>query len=291
MGKRFSEKSPSPPSRTANGGQRKPALFVVSSEPAFLESVLSQCADAPSPDDYRVVYDVARLKGELDRGGRVDLAFALIVERDATTIDPHLLRLCKLDHPQLNYVLLLEECEQTTHLRLQSLGVQSIILPPFDKVSIQAEIATALPNVQRFKRHPDLVKRGVVRMDFKIPSDLSYVLGVNHLVSTLLKEFGFPPADCRINLPLVCDEAITNAIVHGNGSNPKKSVSIHIFVSSARFKLRVKDEGEGFNVDEVANPTEGQALMRAPAAVSISCVQLWTWWSTRTTAASSNWKR
>ena len=40
-------------------------------------------------------------------------------------------------------------------------------------------------------------------------------------------------------------------------------MSIHIFVSSARFKLRVKDEGEGFDVATVDNPTKGKALMRS----------------------------
>ena len=36
------------------------------------------------------------------------------------------------------------------------------------------------------------MRRGQARLDFLIPSDLSYVLGINHEVSLLLKEFGFP---------------------------------------------------------------------------------------------------
>jgi serine/threonine-protein kinase RsbW len=107
------------------------------------------------------------------------------------------------------------------------------------------------------------MRRSNARMDFLIPSDLTYVIGVNYQISNLLKEFGFPPQDTRVNVPLACDEAITNAIIHGNRSNPEKKVSIQIYVSPNRFRIRVRDEGEGFDVAGVVDPTRGEALMRA----------------------------
>ena len=140
---------------------------------------------------------------------------------------------------------------------------QATIMAPYDDVDLKKEIATALPNVPQFKRHPDLMKRGMVRLDFLIPSDLSYVLGINYLISMLLKEFSFPTTDCRINVPLACDEALTNAIIHGNGSDVDKKVSVHIYVSSSRFKMRVKDQGAGFDVNKVADPLEGENMMRS----------------------------
>jgi serine/threonine-protein kinase RsbW len=130
-------------------------------------------------------------------------------------------------------------------------------------VNLRDEIATALPNVPQFKRHPDLVKRGMARLDFLIPSELSYVLGVNYLIAMLLREFAFPPIDCRINIPLACDEALTNAIIHGNRSDAKKKVNVHIYVSSSRFKMRIGDQGEGFDVKKVADPTQGEGLLRS----------------------------
>jgi serine/threonine-protein kinase RsbW len=91
---------------------------------------------------------------------------------------------------------------------------------------------------------------------------LSYVLGVNHLVSMLLKEFSFPASDYRINIPLACDEAITNAIIHGNRSDTEKKVSIQIYVSFSRIKVRIRDQGEGFDAATVEDPTEGVNLLR-----------------------------
>jgi serine/threonine-protein kinase RsbW len=148
-------------------------------------------------------------------------------------------------------------------LRLQSIGVHGILLPPFERISLLREIATAVPNVPNFKRHPDLMRRASVRLDFLIPSDLTYVLGINYHISNLLKEFGYPPQDTRVNIPLACDEAITNAIVHGNGSDPAKRVNIQIYVSPNRFRIRVRDEGKGFNLEDVSNPTRGEALLRS----------------------------
>jgi serine/threonine-protein kinase RsbW len=156
----------------------------------------------------------------------------------------------------------LEGCDQQTSLRLHSIGVQAILLPPFNRINLSREIASALPNVPNFKRHPDLMRRSTVRMDFLIPSDLAYVIGVNYQISAMLKEFGFPPQDTRVNIPLACDEAITNAIIHGNRSNPDKKVNIQVYVSPNRFRMRVRDEGDGFDLASVDDPTRGEALLR-----------------------------
>lgn len=260
MDKRFSDlmvaaNLPKPPRA------RDPKVFFVVSDREYLESTLSQFEDVPGA--YTVFPSIGKLVEALGETGKVELAFAVILAKSGDEIDTPTLRTCKLSYPQLNYILILEECRQQSSVRFQSLGVQSILLPPFSEIDLNREIATALPNIPQFKRSPDLMSRGSARLDFLIPSDLSYVLGVNHLISLLLKEFAFPPADTRINIPLACDEAITNAIVHGNKSDPNKKVSIQIYVSSSRIKLRIKDQGEGFNAEGVDDPLEGENLMRS----------------------------
>ncbi len=241
-------------------GTRDPRVFAVSRDPSFLERVFSQCRDVP--DGYESLRGIPELMDTLAGSEKVNLAFAIVVEPSGRAVDSLALRQCKLDYPQVNFIVILEECEQRCYVRFQSLGVQSILLPPFSDISLQREIATALPNIPQFKRHPDLPHRGNVRLDFLIPSDLAYVLGVNHLVSMLLKEFSFPAADYRINIPLACDEAITNAIMHGNGSDPEKKVSIQIYISSSRIKIRIMDQGEGFDASKIADPREGENLLR-----------------------------
>lgn len=237
------------------------AVFIVATEPAFLDRVLGECKDAP-PAALRFS-NLAALTQALTQFERIALAFVLLVERRGNDLDIPALRQLRLHFPQLVIMSLLEECDQQSSLRLQSIGVHGILLPPFNRINLAHEIASALPNVPNFKRHPDLMRRSNVRMDFLIPSDLTYVIGVNYQISNLLKEFAFPPQDTRVNIPLACDEAITNAIIHGNRSNPDKKVSIQIYVSPNRFRIRVRDEGEGFKVEKVADPTHGEALLRS----------------------------
>jgi serine/threonine-protein kinase RsbW len=247
------------PSARAVKGER--AIFVVASDDAFLERVNRECQEPPRGAARFV--DTAALAQALGEFERLSLAFVLLVERRGNDLDVPALRRLRLEFPQLVIISVLEECDQQSALRLQSIGVHGILLPPFERINLAREIATALPNVPSFKRHPDLVRRSSVRMDFLVPSDLTYVIGINYHISNLLKEFGFPPQDTRVNIPLACDEAITNAIIHGNASNPEKKVSIQIYVSQNRFRMRVRDEGDGFDVAKLADPTQGEALLRS----------------------------
>lgn len=259
MGRTYSDRvnstpSPQPPA------PRESLVYVLATDLDHLKSVFSQCQDVP--ESYAVFESIPQLMESLADAEKIGLAFAVVVEKSGASVDALALRTCKLEYPEVNFIVLVEECEQRCYVRFQSLGVQSVVLPPYSEVSLKREIATALPNIPQFKRHPDLAHRGSLRMDFLIPSDLSYVLGVNHLVSMLLREFSFPAPDYRINIPLACDEAITNAIIHGNASDPAKRVSIQIYISASRIKVRVKDQGPGFDVGGVEDPTEGSNLLR-----------------------------
>jgi serine/threonine-protein kinase RsbW len=50
-------------------------------------------------------------------------------------------------------------------------------------------------------------------------------------------------------------EAVNNAILHGNKSNPEKSVEVEINFKSDVLKITVTDEGAGFNPEKVPDPT------------------------------------
>lgn len=244
----------------AQGSSGSP-IFVVVSDPSFFERLRTECANVPP--DLEFYPDVGKLIAQLESAGKIGLAFALIAERFGSDIDPSDVRKLRLDYPQIIPLAILESCDQQCEHRLLSVGVHRIMLPPFEQIDLASEIATVAPNVPSFKRHPDLMNRGQVRLDFLIPSDLTYVLGINYEISMLLKEFGFPQQDSRINIPLACDEAITNAIVHGNNSNPDLKVNVQIYISNSRFRMRVRDQGDGFDFDNLADPRRGDNVHRS----------------------------
>ena len=58
------------------------------------------------------------------------------------------------------------------------------------------------------------------------------------------------------NILVALTEAFENAIVHGNGRNPDKNVHI-IFTSKPEgLSFIVKDEGEGFDINQIPDPTD-----------------------------------
>ena len=62
------------------------------------------------------------------------------------------------------------------------------------------------------------------------------------------------------NISVCTDEILTNALVHGNGGDPKKNISITLNYDAEKFTLTVKDEGKGFNVKNFAQQLKANHL-------------------------------
>jgi len=63
-----------------------------------------------------------------------------------------------------------------------------------------------------------------------------------------------------INFHIAVSEALINAIVHGNKENPDKRVLVDIYESEDALEVVVKDEGKGFNLNILPDPTESENL-------------------------------
>lgn len=61
-------------------------------------------------------------------------------------------------------------------------------------------------------------------------------------------------------LQLALEEALTNAVKHGNCCDPDKSVTVRFCVDDQRAVVVVRDEGEGFEPEEVPDPTQPDRL-------------------------------
>lgn len=55
-------------------------------------------------------------------------------------------------------------------------------------------------------------------------------------------------------------EAVNNAIIHGNKTDQNKKVYVNIETREQELKIRVKDEGEGFDYDKIPDPTAPENL-------------------------------
>lgn len=68
--------------------------------------------------------------------------------------------------------------------------------------------------------------------------------------------------DARMDLGLAIREAMVNAVAHGNGYSPDKQVRFILETRPDAVRVTIIDQGEGFDLNKVPDPTQGENLMR-----------------------------
>ncbi len=112
---------------------------------------------------------------------------------------------------------------------------------------------------------------GVEEFLFEIPSETSAGLKVQETIIQKLQDRGFSERDI-FGVRLALEEALVNAIKHGNGSDLSKQVRIEGWVNSDRLRVEIEDEGPGFSVADVPDPTADENLER-PSGRGIMLMQ------------------
>ena len=93
-----------------------------------------------------------------------------------------------------------------------------------------------------------------MRLHFLIPSDLQRGREVQEAILRACRNAHFDE-DAFFAVKLALDEAVTNAIKHGNKLDPTKEVEVTATVSPRSVHVRVRDEGPGFDRTGVPDPT------------------------------------
>ncbi len=97
--------------------------------------------------------------------------------------------------------------------------------------------------------------------DLRIPSDSAEARRIQEEIECLLKASQFNEHEI-FSIKLALEEALVNAIKHGNNMDRNKKVRVAYRVSSERFDVLIADEGEGFDPKEVPDPTAVENLER-----------------------------
>ena len=64
------------------------------------------------------------------------------------------------------------------------------------------------------------------------------------------------------NILISLTEAVTNAIIHGNGEDESKTVQVQLNKLKNKLAFRITDEGKGFDYDNVPDPTSPENLLK-----------------------------
>ncbi len=88
---------------------------------------------------------------------------------------------------------------------------------------------------------------------------------IPHIEALMFKaneEFGLREEQFQ-NLMIAVTEIVSNGIVHGNKENPDKKVSVTVEYDSQKMYVKVTDEGNGFDIYNIPDPTLPENITKA----------------------------
>lgn len=91
-------------------------------------------------------------------------------------------------------------------------------------------------------------------LKFKIPSTRENVRYVEKYIENARKEYHIDE-DIYGNMVVAITESVTNAIIHGNKLDSTKNVDLEMNLTNSKITIEVKDEGAGYNYNDVPDPT------------------------------------
>jgi serine/threonine-protein kinase RsbW len=94
-----------------------------------------------------------------------------------------------------------------------------------------------------------------------IASDFNAGYAIVERIMELVKHAAFNARDV-FGIRLSVDEAVTNAIKHGNQMRPDKKVRIDFQLDGCGVRIEIEDEGAGFRPEDVPDPTADENLER-----------------------------
>ena len=97
--------------------------------------------------------------------------------------------------------------------------------------------------------------------DFQIPSDTAEARRVQEEIEQQLRSLSYSDKEI-FSIRLALEEALVNAIKHGNQMDRSKQVRVAYLVERERFDVFIADEGAGFDPQDVPDPTAPENLER-----------------------------
>lgn len=96
-------------------------------------------------------------------------------------------------------------------------------------------------------------------ISIQIPSIVENIRMIESFIDNAKERFHLDE-DLYGNIMIAVTEAVNNAIRHGNAGNSTKNVFLSLTLNENLLKFVVKDEGPGFNHDELPDPTSPENL-------------------------------
>jgi serine/threonine-protein kinase RsbW len=98
-----------------------------------------------------------------------------------------------------------------------------------------------------------------IALECSLPSEVAVISPFVDKLMPLLTNCGCVPEDVS-DLEIALREAMANAIIHGNLEDRRKHVHITCRCEADEVSIAVKDEGKGFDINKVPDPTAAENI-------------------------------
>ena len=93
-----------------------------------------------------------------------------------------------------------------------------------------------------------------IALECSLPSEVTAISPFVAKLMLLLRNCGCVPEGVS-DVEIALREALANAIIHGNREDPRKHVHVNCRCEPDEVSITVKDEGKGFDTNNVPDPT------------------------------------
>lgn len=236
-----------------------PRHYLVALDGAVAEAVRQLPSRGAVP--WEVAADLDAVVVALEAaGGDAAPALVVVCVADSRSLAPADLRRVLHASGSVRLAVASGELVEGEERRLVYAGANCVLSTPLPPVGVGA--------LWRDSRYLDVLFHGDIpgprteEHHLTVPTGKEYIPPVIRFFCERFDRLGYPPDLVRSTMPLVLDEAVTNAMEHGNRWDPAKDVHIVASVGSEGFRFAITDGGEGFTRDRVESPLEERNLTR-----------------------------
>lgn len=98
-------------------------------------------------------------------------------------------------------------------------------------------------------------------INIQIPSLLENIRIVKSFIDNAKDKYDLDD-DIYGNIMIAVIESVNNAIVHGNNADKEKNVDLSLLFDEEQIRFIITDEGNGFNINDLPDPTAPENLER-----------------------------
>lgn len=163
--------------------------------------------------------------------------------------------------PMLPILALADECDSATLGQAIRYGANHFVIDAHDNNVLSGTIERLVNFKMEHLRYTKVMPYIHTRFQASIPSQLELLGGMVFYLTEEMFKHGIINLN-QINVKIALVEALTNAMEHGNGLDEKKQVHIEAEFNYDEARIDIVDEGSGFDIDGLPDPTTEKNLFR-----------------------------